>query len=219
MQRGTLITTTGIDGAGKSTLAKNVRDELQARGYDAVYAYGRFLPLLSYPVMELGRRTVLSSSDIEEDYTQHQSNKKSLFETSLLRRGYEMLVMADYAPQLFARVILPLYQHDYVVCDRYFYDTLLTDLSGDVVTSPQEAIDRYRLYSKVIPKPDFEFYVQIPPEVSMERKDDVPDIGYVRDRKEFYDAFAEAYGMSVIDGTQSQSEVCASVIKSVLGQN
>lgn len=216
MQRGTLITTTGIDGAGKSTLAKNVRDELQARGYDAVYAYGRFLPLLSYPVMELGRRTVLSSSDIEEDYTEHQSNKKSLFETSLLRRGYEALVMADYAPQLFARVILPLYQHDYVICDRYFYDTLLTDLSGDVITDPQEAIDRYRLYSKVIPKPDFEFYVQIPPEVSMERKDDVPDIGYVKDRKAFYDAFAEANRFHRLDGLNSPNELVNEVISVII---
>lgn len=217
MQRGKLITTTGIDGAGKSTLAKNVRDELLERGHDAVYAYGRFLPLVSYPVMELGRRTVLSGSDMEEDYNQHQSNKEDLFETSLLRRGYETLVMADYAPQLFARVIRPLYQHDYVVCDRYFYDTLLTDLSGDVITDPQDAIDRYQLYEKIIPAPDFEFYVQIPPEVSMERKDDIPDIGYVRDRKEFYDAFAEANEMNIVDGTKSQSEVCETVLESILG--
>ncbi|EMA11802.1 hypothetical protein C435_18044 [Haloarcula marismortui ATCC 33799] len=152
---------------------------------------------------------------MEKDYSQHQSNKKDLFQMSLLRRAYEILVMADYAPQLFARVILPLYQHDYVVCDRYFYDTLLTDLSGDVITDPQNAIDRYRLYEKIIPAPDYEFYVQIPPEVSMERKDDIPDIGYVRDRKEFYDAFAEANEMYIIDGTKTPSEVCETVLNSV----
>ncbi|MDL0118808.1 hypothetical protein PNQ29_03495 [Halobacterium salinarum] len=214
-----MITTTGIDGAGKSTLAQNVRDELQARGYDAVYAYGRFLPLLSYPVMELGRRTVLSDSNIEEDYTEHQSNKADLFDASLLRRGYEMLVMMDYAPQLLARVIIPLYQHDYVICDRYFYDTLLTDLSGDVIPEPQEAINRYRTYSKLIPSPDFEFYVQIPPEVSLERKDDIPDIEYLRDRKRFYDEFAQAYGMSILDGTRSQSDLCSTVVETLLNQN
>ncbi|ELZ31375.1 hypothetical protein C474_08737 [Halogeometricum pallidum JCM 14848] len=127
-----------------------------------------------------------------------------------------MLVMADYAPQLFARVVVPLYQHDYVVCDRYFYDTLLTDLSGDVIPEPQEAVDRYRMYSKLIPSPDFEFYVQIPPEVSLERKDDIPDIEYLRDRKRFYDVFAQAYGMSVLDGTRSQSDLCFTVTNAVL---
>ncbi|WP_238398289.1 dTMP kinase [Halorussus salinus] len=216
MKRGTLITITGIDGAGKSTLAKNIRDELRDRGHDAVYAYGRFLPLLSYPVMELGRRTVLSDSDLEEDYTEHQTNKADLFDTTVLRRGYEALVMADYAPQLFAKVILPLYQHDFVICDRYFYDTLLTDLSGDVITEPQEAVDRYQTYSKLIPSPDFEFYIQIPPEVSLERKDDIPDIEYLRDRKRFYDVFAQEYGMTVLDGTNSPSNLCTNVIRKVL---
>lgn len=219
MQRGTLITTTGIDGAGKSTLAKNVRDKLRGRGHDAVYAYGRFLPLVSYPVMEIGRRTVLSDSDIDEDYTEHQTSKADLFETSLLRRGYEALVMADYAPQLLARVILPLYQHDFVVCDRYFYDTLLTDLSGDVVQEPKEAVDRYRTYSKLIPTPDFEFYVDIPPEVSLDRKDDIPDIEYLRDRKRFYDRFAQEYGMFTLDGTRSESALCSSVMDLVLDED
>ena len=212
MQLGTLITITGIDGAGKSTLAKNVRDELQVRGYDAVYAYGRFLPLLSYPVMEFGRRTVLSDSDIESNYSVHQSKKADLFDTSLLRRAYEILVMADYAPQLFARVLLPLYKHDYVVCDRYFYDTLLTDLSGDVISTPQQAIDRYRCYSRLVPSPDFEFYVCIAPEIAMERKDDIPDIEYLRDRKSFYDSFAEANDMTILDGTNTKNTLRHTVV-------
>lgn len=215
MQRGTLITITGIDGAGKSTLAKNVRDELQAGGYDAVYAYGRFLPLLSYPVMELGRRTVLSNSDIESNYSDHQSKKVDLFETSLLRRAYEILVMADYAPQLFARVFLPLYKHDYVICDRYFYDTLLTDLSGDVISTPQQAIKRYRYYSRLVASPDFEFYVRIAPEIAMERKDDIPDIEYLRDRKNFYDSFAEANDMTILDGTDTKDTLCRTVVEAI----
>lgn len=216
MQRGTLITTTGIDGAGKSTLAKNVRDELQARGYDAVYAYGRFLPLLSYPVMEIGRRTVLSDSDIENDYNSHQSKKEELFETPFLRRVYELLVMMDYAPQLFARVILPLYKYDYVVCDRYFYDTLLTDLSGDVIQTPRQAIDRYRYYSRFVPSPDYEFYLRIDPETAIERKDDIPDIGYLQDRKRFYDLFAEANDMIILDGTDSEDGLCRTVVEKIM---
>jgi len=216
MQRGTLITTTGIDGAGKSTLARNVTEELCERGYDAVYAYGRFLPLLSYPVMEIGRRTVLSDSDMENDYTSHQSKKEELFETQLLRRAYELLVMTDYAPQLFARVILPLYKYDYVVCDRYFYDTLLTDLSGDVIQTPQQAIDRYRYYSLFVPSPDYEFYLRIDPTVAIERKDDIPDIEYLRERKYFYDEFTEAMDMTVLKGTKNKDSLCQTVVEVVV---
>jgi dTMP kinase len=168
--------------------------------------------------MELGRRTVLSDSDLDTDYTEHQSNKERLFDTELLSRVYETVVMADYAPQLLKRVVLSLYRHDFVVCDRYFYDTLLTDLSGDVISRPEDVVEKYRRYSKFVPDPDFEFYVQIPPEVSMERKDDIPDIAYLRDRKRFYDRFADETDMTALDGTRSQSELCRTVLKSVLGE-
>lgn len=215
MQQGTLITITGIDGAGKSTLARNVTDALRGQGHDVVYAYGRFLPVLSYPVMEIGRRTLLSDSDIESEYTTHQSRKEHLFEILPLRRAYELLVMMDYAPQLFTRVLVPLYKHDYVVCDRYFYDTLLTDLSGDVVQTPQKAIERYQFYSQLVPAPDFEFYVSIKPEIAIKRKDDVPDIEYLRDRKSFYDLFAEANDMTVLDGTDTKEALCDTVVQAV----
>jgi len=75
MQREILITTIGIDGAGKPMLPKNVREEFQTHGYDAIYAYGHPILLLLYPYLEKGRRTIISNRDIEEDYTKHQQNE------------------------------------------------------------------------------------------------------------------------------------------------
>jgi dTMP kinase len=216
MQRGTLICLTGIDGAGKSTLARSVSEALSERGYRATYTYGRYLPLLAYPVMELGRRTLLSGGQDEGDYTEHQSEKRELFAGSTLRLGYEALVMLDYAPQLLWRVAVPLYRYEYVVCDRYFYDTLLTDLCGDVVRTPEEAVSKYdRFYSRLVPDPDHEFYVEIDPEVSMERKDDVPAIEYLEERKAFYDRFAETFDLTRLDGTDAPGELVSSVLDAV----
>lgn len=217
MQRGQLICLTGIDGAGKSTLARAVSEELADRGYSACYTYGRYLPLLAYPVMELGRRTLLGGSQQEGEYTEHQAEKEELFAGSTLRLGYEALVMLDYAPQLLWRVLVPLYRHEYVVCDRYFYDTLLTDLCGDVVRTPEEAVSKYRrFYSHLVPEPDHEFYVEIEPEVSMERKDDVPAIEYLEERKAFYDRFAEAFDLTRLDGTDPPEHLVAAVLDAVV---
>lgn len=216
MQRGTLICLTGIDGAGKSTLARGVSEALTERGHRATYTYGRYLPLLAYPVMELGRRTLLSGGQDEGEYTEHQAEKEELFAGSTLRLGYEALVMLDYAPQLLWRVLVPLYRYDYVVCDRYFYDTLLTDLCGDVVRAPEAAVSKYdRFYSRLVPDPDYEFYVEIEPEVSMERKDDVPAIEYLEERKAFYDRFAEAFDLTRLDGTDSPEELVAAVLDEI----
>ncbi len=217
MNRGTLVCLTGIDGAGKSTLARNVATELDTRGYDACYTYGRYLPLAAYPVMELGRRLLLSGSQHDGEYTEHQTDKKELFDGSSLRIGYEALVMLDYAPQLLWRVAKPLLEHEYVICDRYFYDTLLTDLCGDVVRTPEEAIIKYdRFYSRLVTEPDYEFYVEIDPEVSMARKDDIPAIEYLEQRKAFYDEFTSTFGFKRLDGTMSPDALTAAVVEEIL---
>lgn len=216
MTRSKLICLTGIDGAGKSTLARNVRDELEARGFNATYVYGRYLPRLAYPVMEVGRRAVFSETSMEEDYVDHQAEKAGLFERTWIRRTYELLLMADYAPQLCYRLVRPLLTADYVVCDRFFYDTLLTDLGGDVIRSPEEAVRRYQWYARVLPTPDYEFYIEISPETSMERKDDVPAIEYLEDRKSFYDYFASELEMHCLDGSRSPEALAAAVVKEII---
>lgn len=216
MNRGTLVCVTGLDGAGKSTLTNSVAQTLRDDGYDAVQVYGRYLPRASYLAIAIGRRTVFSNSDIEDDYEDHQSEKEDVFSNDLLATAYESVVMADYVPQFVWRVLRSLYTHDIVICDRYVYDTLLTDLAGDVLAEPADAIDRYRLYEDVFPTPDHEFYVSIPPAVSMERKDDVPSIEYLEDRKTFYDEFAEAYDLSVLDGTDSIQQLTYQVVDEIV---
>lgn len=216
MKKGELICLTGIDGAGKSTLARNVCKELETRGFNATYVYGRYLPRIAYPIMELGRRAVFSDTSMEDDYVEHQEEKAGLFERTWVRRLYELLLMADYAPQLCYRLIRPLLTADYVVCDRFFYDTLLTDLGGDVIRSPEEAVRRYQWYAHVLPTPDYEFYVEISPEVSMERKDDVPMIEYLEERKIFYDYFTAELKMNQLDGTRSPEELVAAVVKTII---
>ena len=215
MNRGTLVCVTGLDGAGKSTLTDNVAKQLRSQGYDAVQAYGRYLPRLTYPVIAIGQRTVFADSDIEDDYESHQSEKEALFVDDRLARAYESLIMADYTPQFVWRVLRQLYTHEIVVCDRYVYDTLLSDLAGDVLETPQEAIDRYETYAGLFPDPDYQFYVRIPPEVSMERKDDVPSIEYLEDRLAFYDRFADAYGLSKLDGTESVEYLTGVVVGAI----
>ena len=216
MNRATLVVLTGLDGAGKSTLTGRVVERLRTEGYDVAHAYGRYLPKLTYPAMELGRRTVFSDSDIEEDYDERQSSKEGFFSNDLLATLYEGVVMADFAPQFCYRVVRPLYEADIVVCDRYFYDTLLSDLAGDVLDEPEEAIERYRRYQPFLPTQDHEFYVQVPTEVSMERKDDIPSEGYLEDRRAFYDTFAEAFDLTVLDGTDSLGSLTDYVVDTIL---
>lgn len=212
----TLVTITGIDGAGKSTLAKRVVRKLEANGHSATYVYGRYLPRLAYPLMEFGRRTLFSETDIETDYSTHHNSKREFFSKLPVSRLYEFLLMVDYAPQLVYRLLPALATSDYVICDRYVFDTFLTDLAGSVITSPEDATERYRSYSRVVPTPDYMFHVQIPIDVAFRRKEDTPALEYLEKRKAFYDAFTTAFDMVQLDGTDELESLEADILDIIL---
>ncbi len=50
-----LICFTGLDGSGKSTLARATVEILEERGIASQYVYNRVEPLLTKPLMEMGR--------------------------------------------------------------------------------------------------------------------------------------------------------------------
>lgn len=215
MNRATLVVITGLDGTGKSSLSKAVVDEFHSRGHDAFLAYGRYLPRLLYPIVLFGRNTIFSSSGIDDDYAQHQAAKEDFFDNDILAKTYEIAIILDYTPQFLHRVILPLYQHNIVVCDRYFYDTLLSDLAGDVIRTPSDAILRYDSYSKIIPRPDYEFYLRVPASISMERKDDIPSEGYLIERERYYEKFSEEYGFIELDGTLTLDQLTEQILSEI----
>lgn len=213
----TLVTITGIDGAGKSTLAREVVHDLEQQGYSATYIYGRYLPRLAYPVMEIGRRTLFSNSDFYTDYSNHQESKREFFSRPTVRSLYEFLIMADYAPQLLYRLAPALATSEFIICDRYFYDTLLTDFIGTVIKSPQEAVSKYRDYSKFLPTPEYMFHLKIPIDIAYQRKDDTPAKEYLQDRKEFYDIFTSELDMYQLKGTDRVDQLAGQVVDTITG--
>ena len=73
--------------------------------------------------------------------------------------------------------------------------------SGDQVAS------LLKRYSRFFPKPDIVFLLDIPEEIAYERKDDVPSIEYLSDRRSIYLDVAERSGMRVLDGRKSVTEL------------
>lgn len=77
MTRGILICLTGIDGSGKTTLAKSLNDSLNKNGCNSTYVYARVTPIFSRLLMIVGRKILMiGSKDIFIDYNKHINNKK-----------------------------------------------------------------------------------------------------------------------------------------------
>ena len=181
-----LICLTGMDGAGKTTLAHKLVNTLQQQGQSAVYIYGRTYPIISRLLMALGRITLLRENDQWQDYQAYNTNKKQTMRHPLLKWVYTAAILIDYYLQIWLKLLPHLFSQRVVVSDRYVYDTIISDLAAHLNYSlPQtaRAIARGLVW---LPYPKLTIVIDLPAEVAFARKTDVPHPDYLRERRQWY---------------------------------
>lgn len=215
MRRGKIICFTGIDGSGKTTLAKYLTDELHRRGVDTRYVYGRYQPAALRPLMYLGKLLFFRKKDMFQDYSSYAGSKKEAAkEHTLLARLYQRLLFWEYALQLTLRVSLPVtLLNRTLVCDRYIIDTVVTDLAVDFHYSEEEVEEVIRKMYGRFPRPDITFLIDLPEEVAMKRKDDTPSVRYLEERRRLYLMSAATVGAVVLDGSLPGETIRQSVLR------
>lgn len=207
----------GIDGAGKSTLARALVAEMGKRGIRSLYVYNRLRLVISKPALWVARVLFLRGKDMFRDYEEYSRARKAVFRKRLLSAAYEQLLLIDYFFQVLFKVAVPLRLGKNIICDRYIYDTVVTDLAVDMNYSHEKIKRVLKLYLRVLPKPDIVFLVDVPEEVAYGRKQDVPAIDYLKERRQIYLEVGQECGMIVLDGSKDpaslQSEILNEVFK------
>lgn len=181
-----LVCITGIDGAGKSTLARNTVAALREESIPAVYVYGRTYPVLSRALMALGRLALLRGKDQWRDYTAYAASKNETMKNPVLGAIYTATILFDYYLQLGYKLAPHLASGRIVVADRYVYDTVISDLAvhlGYTMPRMNQVLERCLRFA---PKPLLTALVDLPAEVAFSRKDDVPHVDFLRDRQRWY---------------------------------
>ena len=208
MRRGLLIVFTGIDGTGKTTLAHRILDVFLSRGAEAVYVHGRTKLGIARPLASIGNRLFLKDVSTSNDYSENKRVKSSLFaKHPILKRIYEFCIMADATIQLWRRINIPLKSGKIVVCDRYFYDTIASDLTVDMNYTDEETIRKARAIGRLLPYPDVTFVIDVNEAVAMERKDDVRSLQYLEDRRSVYLQLASEFDMMILDGERDEESL------------
>jgi dTMP kinase len=201
-QKNLFICFTGMDGAGKTTLAKSLVDDLQDMSIKSRYVYNRYVPIILRPVMLMGKLLFLHNKDFYGDYSEYSNKKKTASKKHPLLSGlYQHLLLFDYFFQILFKVKLPLLFGKNIVCDRYIYDTIVTDLSVDFNYTEEDVKTSLSKILSPFPTPDITFLIDLPEEIAYQRKDDVPSIEYLRDRRKMYLYMGEEYKMMILDGT------------------
>ncbi len=148
---GRLITFEGIDGSGKSTQIARLQQNLEARGYQVVVVREPG----GTPISELIRELLLHTDSAE------------------LHPRTEALLFSAARSQLVHEVILPaLAAGSIVICDRYADSSIAYQGYGREL--PLEEIITTQKFATSDLRPDLKVLLDVPVEISSERKSQEP---------------------------------------------
>ena len=201
--KGFLICFTGLDGTGKTTLSKELVELLNRKGVKCKYVYARLSPFVLKPFISIGRLIYHLRKNLSENYSEYSNTKRRTIEKhSFLSSVYQQILLFDYIVQIFFKVKLPLIFGKNIVCDRYIYDTVITDLSVDMNYSKDRVITLLNNLLHFFPEPDITFLIDVPEEIAYQRKNDIPSVNYLKERREMYLNIGKEYRMVILDGTK-----------------
>ena len=216
-----LICFIGIDGSGKTTIAKEINKKFVAEDINSIYVYGRVNPIFSRFFMWLGRILILKRDKdaIFNDYENYSTQKKQIFQRGIYSKLYEWIILFDHLIQIYFKISIPLLLGKIVICDRYIFDTIITDISINLGYNFKESVDLIKKTLRFIPNPEFIFYINVTEEIAYNRKDDVPHIKYLIERKKLYDNLENYFKIIRLDGSKRIEEVSNEAFEVINGGN
>jgi thymidylate kinase len=210
---GALVCFVGIDGAGKSTLAKALVAKAEEHSIACTYVWGGFNSSFTIfrPLVAAMKRSMFrGNKHMEESRT-----KGRVLQSPVLSTIYQYLALTDYMIQGLVRIRLPLAFGANVVCDRYIHD-LTTSIGVLLDYYPHRTLALLDRCLRVLPKPDQIFLIDLPAALAYQRKDDIPSPGFLSVRRHVYLKMANKHRMTVLDGRRDKADLEQTVVATVL---
>jgi thymidylate kinase len=194
-----LFAFTGVDGSGKSTLAKTLLERLASENVDVEYVWW-----FSAEGSTLGKIAGSVVRRIESSFEAEGANPSK---TGLARRLYQFAVLADYLWRVWYSRALG----KNLVCDRYVYD-IAVFFATELHYSEARTRRLSTVLRRVAPRPHITFLVDVPADIAMQRKHDIPSSAPHEELRRLYCALTRGdTKIMYLDGTGSLEELNSTI--------
>jgi len=208
-----LVCFSGIDGSGKTTLCKEVVNELRSRKIPSRYVYGRFLPVVVAPVFKVISTLISRKGDQQEHRYDRNEIKRRLLRNPILFKLFLIGILVDQSLRILLKVYLPsILRKKVIICDRYLLDTVIMDIARDCGLGKNEITRLLQQCLPLFPQADLVFVVNVPPRIAFQRKSDLYSIEMLKQLSNMYLSIGKRFGAIIIDGTKNPSELKHQVV-------
>lgn len=189
----------GNDGSGKTTLAIALTSKMKRLGFNVEYHI-----CFKYLVIDFLRKVLLKGS--------LNKVRKGFLERKKPKRIFNVWFIAVFLDCILTFLYFKLLKRNKtVIFDRYFYDFIIGFEYGDNINRVMR-----RLFL-LLPKPDIGFILDVPPNISFQRKKNIDpmDLNYYRTQRKKYLELGDELNIPVINTKKSVKESVNELIEVV----
>lgn len=191
-----IIAFCGMDGTGKTTLSRALKEELVKQGHSAI-VIEPFRYILFDPILKPLRGT--------EGESKLGQKKNRLF----LLKLWPLFALLDHWVQFLVKIRPLTKKYDYVIADRFFFDFAASFNYYGYTTPWLE-----KLYLRLLPKADLAFVIDLPTEHAQRREQkNRHDYDFFVQQREFYQKLAQKLKLPVVKTTSGTKKALNEVLQ------